>query len=190
MKLTIQNLSPSDLSTQLNTSLGRHVNFSTAGLEVTFYDAFTTDELVLAMAAVVIHEATDWALANAKKDARTQLDELAEVIRTKYLTSAPLQAATYINKARDAANYKGQGYPMPLDVMLYPYVDAEMRAAKDSIPKYAADRIITEATLYDSIKGAAIEFERRVAKIAVGAATTVEGVLAAKATGKVALNVL
>jgi hypothetical protein len=174
------NIHAGQLTLAIAKLLGRSVNFSINLGVMYIHDDLTAEEHDLVYQAVIAHEAVDWALLEAKQNAAVTLDTVAEEIRSKYLTSAPLQAATYINKARDALAYKQTNYHEPFDPVAYPYVDSEMRAAGDTLAKTAADRILTEAAMYDSVKGAAIEYERRKGKIAVSIATTVEEVETAK----------
>jgi hypothetical protein len=129
-------------------------------------------------------------LAEVQGAARARIDAAAETVRAQYLTSAPLQSITYLSKEADARAYAAAGYPTPFDALAYPYVVAEMRAAADATATAAADRIIGEAEQYKRIKGAAIEYERRRAKIRLGAAVDAAAVAAELAAGLAALELL
>lgn len=124
------------------------------------------------------------------------IDNKAEEIRKKYLTSYPLQGATYISKEADARAYKAAGYPTPFDEFTYQYVWAEMVANGDATAQIAADRIIYESDLYNNGtalikgKGPLIEKERRAAKVAIAAAADKTALDAALATGISALDAL
>ena len=194
MKFTItnqQDLDPAVLADELVTALGSHYGISTAGTEITTNTPDQPDPVAFqAVLDAHVANAVPRNLSKAKSQALNEIDQVAESIRAKYLTSAPLQAATYINKANDALRYKLDGYPTPFVSTSYPYVDSEMRANKDLTAKLAADRIIGEASMYDSIKGATIEFERRSGKIAVTAATLVADIELAKSTALTALRKL
>lgn len=133
----------------------------------------------------------DPTLDELKASAKAGIDARAEQVRAKYLTAAPLQSATYTEKAREAREFKAAGYPSaPFDPAAWPYVDAEMRAAGDATPQAACDRILAEAAQYAQVKGAAIEYERRHGKITVDAAGTLAAVSAAEAAAHAALKVL
>lgn len=127
----------------------------------------------------------------AKAAAKAGIDAKAEQVRAKYLTSAPLQSATYTEKAREAREFKAAGYPSaPFGPVTWPYVDAEMRAASDATPQAACDRILAEAAQYAQVKGAAIEYERRHGKITVDAAGTASAIATAEAAAHAALDAL
>jgi hypothetical protein len=194
MKFTITDastLDPAVLADELIAALGSNFGISTAGTEITTNTPEQPDEVAFqAVLDAHVANAVPRSLSKAKNQALAEIDQVAETIRAKYLTSAPLQAATYINKANDALRYKFDGYPTPFVATSYPYVDSEMRAAQDLTAQLAADRIIGEASMYDSIKGAAIEFERRSGKIAVSACTLVEDIQLAKSAAVTALKVL
>ena len=133
----------------------------------------------------------DLTLAERKTAAKKRIDAKAEQVRAKYLTAAPLQSATYVEKAREAREFKAAGYPSaPFAPATWPYVDAEMRAVGDTTPTAACDRILAEAAQYAQVKGAAIEYERRHGKIAVDAAGTSAAVSSAEATAMTALSAL
>lgn len=133
----------------------------------------------------------DPTLDELKAAAKVKIDIKAEEARRKYLTAAPLQSATYVEKAREAREFKAAGYPSaPFAPATWPYVDAEMRAAGDATPQAACDRILAEAAQYAQVKGAAIEYQRRAGKIAVDAAGTEAAITAAQATALAALDAL
>jgi hypothetical protein len=130
-------------------------------------------------------------IGDVKALAKSRIDIKAEQVRAKYLTAAPLQSATYVEKAREAREFKTAGYPSaPFAPATWPYVDAEMRAAGDATPQAACDRILAEAAQYAQVKGAAIEYERRHGKITVDAGGTIAVVNAAEAAALAALDVL
>lgn len=136
------------------------------------------------------------AVTNLKSIGFKIIDDKAEEMRKKYLTSAPLQGATYLSKEADAKAYKTAGYPTPFDEYTYQYVWAEMAANGDATAQIAADRIIAEAEAYNTGtalvkgKGPLIEKERRAAKIAINAAATVTDVNTAISAGISALDAL
>jgi len=125
-----------------------------------------------------------------------KIDEKAEEVRKRYLTSAPLQGATYISKEADARAYKAANYPTPFNEFTYQYVWAEMVANSDATAQIAADRIIAEADAYNNgtalVKGRGplIEKERRAAKIAITNAANKTALDLALANGLAALNAL
>lgn len=135
-------------------------------------------------------------IINYRFDLDTQIDAKAEEVRKRYLTSCPLQGATYISKEADARAYKAAGYPTPFNEFTYQYVWAEMIANGDATAQIAADRIIYEADLYNNGtalvkgKGPLIEKERRAAKIAIAAAADKTALDAALAAGISALDAL
>lgn len=133
----------------------------------------------------------DPTLDEVKSYAKARVDIKAEQARAKYLTAAPLQSATYVEKAREAREFKAAGYPpAPFNPVTWPYVDAEMRAASDATPQAACDRILAEAVQYAQVKGAAIEYERRAGKIAVDAGAAEAAINAAEAAALTALDAL
>jgi hypothetical protein len=162
-----------DLSRELTKAFGKFISFSTSGSTLQIHPPVSEADIELIKETIDSIIISDWFITLVKDRAKLEIDKVAEEIRSRYLTSAPLQAATYINKARDALQYKMAGYPEPFVPTLYPYVDSEMRAAEDTLAKDAADRILYEAGMYDSVKGASIEFERRKGKINVSNATSV-----------------
>lgn len=187
MQFTItnqQDLDPAALAEELIIVMGSNFGISTAGTTITTNSQpdLTPAQVTQFQAVLSAHVAAAPArkLSQAKTKALDEIDAVAEQVRAKYLTSAPLQAATYVNKANDALKYKLALYPVPFVPASYPYVDAEMRAAGDTTAQAAADRILLEASTYDSVKGAAIEYARRVGKIAVNSATTVTAITTAK----------
>lgn len=121
-------------------------------------------------------------LAQMKQRAKVRIDAVAEKVRGVFLTSAPLQAATYLEKAAEAREFRARGYPMnPFDPNEWSYVNAEMLAAGYPSPRHAADRILVEAKTFSQRKGAGIEYRRRYGKLRVDAATTPELVAAVEA---------
>lgn len=103
------------------------------------------------------------------------IDAQAGLTRTKYITNAPGQDATYQSKAADAAAYIAAGYPIA-NIVNYPWVQAEAKAINGATPttaqyKAAADGIIATQSQW-AILGASIEQQRRAGKIAVTNATT------------------
>lgn len=138
-----------------------------------------------------VHDTDPATVNKAKASAKARIDSKAEQVRAKYLTAAPLQSATYAEKAREAREFKAAGYPSaPFVPATWPYVDAEMRAASDATPQAACDRILAEAAQYAQVKGAAIEYERRHGKITVDAAGTASAIATAEAAAHAALDVL
>ncbi|RME58088.1 hypothetical protein D6779_07220, partial [Candidatus Parcubacteria bacterium] len=67
-------------------------------------------------------------LPHARAEAEKMIDEAAGQARARYITVAPGQEATYVEKARQAEAFKAAGYPTPVDVNLYPLIDAEVQA--------------------------------------------------------------
>lgn len=129
-------------------------------------------------------------LSNLQVAACSAIDQAAGITRQKYITTSPGQEATYIEKARQCDAYVAAGYPDTPDPIAYSYVIAE-QAARGGNTTYqqACDSILAERNQW-SVLGAKIEEARRKAKIAINAATTIEGAEVAKAVGLAELAVL
>ena len=110
-------------------------------------------------------------LADVKQAAKVSIDIQAGVARSRYITVAPGQEATYLLKSAQAQQYKDAGYSGTVPVM----VAAEQEAAGDASARAAADRILSEQDAW-VMKAAQIEKARRSGKIAVEAAADTVGV--------------
>lgn len=132
-------------------------------------------------------------LVAAQNAANAVIDAQAGTTRTKYITSAPGQDATYQSKATDAAAYKAAGYPSA-SIANYPWVQAESKAINGATPtaaqyQAAADGIIATQAQW-AVIGSSIEQQRRAGKIAVAAAATPALVTVAQAAAITALQAL
>lgn len=128
------------------------------------------------------------ALDELKSAACADIDQAAGVTRSKYITTAAGQEATYTEKARQCEAYKAAGYPATPDPVGHAYVIAEANA-KGCTYREACDAILAERDQW-AVLGAKIEEARRKAKINIAAATTAEAVEAALQTGLTELAAL
>lgn len=119
-------------------------NLVTEAEEGTF--TFSPDEVLLLSADVI-------PLATLRSQACDKVDQAAGAARSRYLTVAPGQEATYIAKELSARAYKAAGYPS--DTTAYPWIAAES-VATGATPTVAADNIIATADAWAAI-GAQIE---------------------------------
>lgn len=110
-------------------------------------------------------------LDDMKKSAKASIDAEAGISRSRYITVAPGQEATYLLKSAQAQQYKDAGY----SGVVPPMVAAEQEAAGDISARAAADRILAEQMDWVA-KAAQIEKARRAGKIAVDAAGDAAGV--------------
>lgn len=107
----------------------------------------------------------DQPLSDAKTEAQTNIDAAAGMVRLRYITDVPGQAATYAEKRTQADAYvAAPDGPVP------PFVQAEADAMGVT-PLQAAQYILATAQAWEQI-GPAIERERRRGKLLVGAAAT------------------
>ena len=119
-------------------------------------------------------------------EAKREIDEAAGRTRAKYITTVQGQAETYQMKAADAEAYKAAGYPA--DTTNHPWVAAEA-AAQGKTPQQATDFLLATRAQWVQL-GTEIERVRLQGKIAVAAATTIHGVLAAKRAAIAALEAM
>jgi|GEM_PF-6983004 len=123
-----------------------------------------------------------------KAGSATEIDQKAGQVRSKYITTAAGQEATYTEKARQCEAYKAASYPATPDPVGHAYVIAEA-SAKGCSYQAACDAILAERDQWAEL-GARIEEARRKAKIAIAAASTAEAVEAALQTGLAELAAL
>lgn len=116
-------------------------------------------------------------LEEVKLDGLARIDSAAGQARLRYITDVPGQSGTYLIKAEQAKAFiaaSGQG-------AVPPYVQAEADAT-GMPPLQAAQYIDAVSTAWADQLGPIIERERRIGKIAVEEATTVEEVYTAQDT--------
>lgn len=133
------------------------------------------------------------AIDGARTSAQTAIDAEAGAARSRYITVAPGQEATYMLKEAQARAYAAAGYPSAT-VADYPMVEAESQALHGAAPtaaqiKSAADSIIAQADAWIA-KAAQIERARIAGKRAVGAAVDVTGVETARTAAVAELGLL
>lgn len=110
-----------------------------------------------------------------KRSAKADIDAAAGTARSRYITVAPGQEATYLLKSRQARDYQVAGYMGSVPEL----VQSEMDAAGDATPQAATDRILAEEAAWVTL-AATIERQRRAGKIAVDAAADEAAVYAAR----------
>jgi hypothetical protein len=120
-----------------------------------------------------------------KTNAQNQIDQVAGTARSRYITIAPGQEATYLSKFLDAQTYLQATNP---DLTNYPYVAAES-AASGTDPGTAAQSIMTQAKLWAK-KGAQIEQARLSGKYQINTAGDTSSVATLLAQTLSALNAL
>ena len=125
---------------------------------------------------------------DVRSAAAAKVDLAAGATRSKYITTAPGQEATYTEKARQCEAYKAAAYPATPDPVGHAYVIADANAKSCSY-RVACDAILAERDQW-AVLGARIEEARRKAKIAITAASTAEAVEAALQTGLAELAAL
>ena len=127
-------------------------------------------------------------LDELKAQAKIEIDNQAGVTRSKYITVAPGQEATYISKEQQARAYKAAGYPA--STADYPYIAAEVAANEgDLTATEAADQIIAKADEW-AVLGAIIEQTRLAGKRDVDSRIKDTTVIAARDAAIAALQAL
>ena len=154
-----------------------HESIPTPNIEITddeWYDFIENQDLrkvdPVEKKIVVIDPVVDIALE--KKTAKRLIDNAAEAKRSEYITSGDGQAATYLEKAKQAEDYIKAGYPS--DTTGYLLIQAEANATGKT-PTDAANDIVATRNYWIMIM-AQIEEIRRSAKIGIDDATTIEEV--------------
>jgi hypothetical protein len=107
-------------------------------------------------------------LETQRAQALAAIDGKAGAVRSRYITIAGGQEATYLMKASQSKAFKDAGYPIE-NIASYPLVKAEADATEDTY-QHAADVILYTEGLWGEI-AANIERERRKGKIRVTNAT-------------------
>lgn len=95
-------------------------------------------------------------VASFREFAKARIDILAGEVRSKYLTIAPGQEATYVSKEAECRQFKADGYPE--DLGPYLWVQAEMDATGFTAQE-AADAVIFQADQW-KVLGSMIERTR------------------------------
>lgn len=127
-------------------------------------------------------------LTTVQNAALELIDRAAGAARSRYITVADGQEATYMEKARQCENYRADGYPPTPDPVSHSYVIAEKNARGSSYQE-AADAILAERDAW-AVTGAAIEELRRRTKIAVANATDATAAINSRDAGISALAAL
>jgi len=134
------------------------------------------DAIIAALSALVAaKDAREYVaptLEEAQAAGRADIDSVAGQARSRYITVAPGQEMTYLEKSDQAADYVTAGYPA--DTSNYPFVQAEMNATGQS-KEDAADGILAQKSAWIAV-GVQIEEHRLGGKAAVDAATDLAGV--------------
>lgn len=125
-------------------------------------------------------------LDQIKENGKLQIDNVAGNARTRYITSAPGQEMTYLEKSEEAADYAAAGYPA--DTTNYPFVAADATAYSIT-PQQAADQILAQRAVWITA-GAQIEQVRLNGKNQVNTATTQQDVQLIVETTISALNAI
>lgn len=125
-------------------------------------------------------------LDQIKENGKLQIDNVAGNARTRYITSAPGQEMTYLEKSEEAADYAAAGYPA--DTTNYPFVAADATAYSIT-PQQAADQILAQRAVWITV-GAQIEQVRLNGKNQVNTATTQQDVQLIVETTISALNAI
>lgn len=110
-------------------------------------------------------------IADLEAELLARIDREAGAFRTRFITSVPGQAQTYVEKEREALAYQADPNAS------YPFLTAEAAATGSTVAAVAA-LIAGTASAWRNL-GAAIEGQRMGAKQAVKAAATYSGKLAA-----------
>jgi hypothetical protein len=113
-----------------------------------------------------LHVAMPGGLDAARTKAKAEIDAAAGVARSRYITTVPGQAETYLAKAAEARAYINAGEPS--DLATWSWIAAEVRATGNS-PGGAAGSILANEANWTAL-GTAIEEIRLTAKRAVDAA--------------------
>ena len=126
------------------------------------------------------------ALDDLKDQAKVDIDNHAGTIRSKYITVAPGQEMTYMEKSEEAADFVTAGYPA--DTSNYPFIQAEMDAT-GLTKEQAADGILAQKSAW-IVVGATIEKTRLSGKAQVDAAVDQDGVNTAVTNTKALLDAI
>lgn len=117
-------------------------------------------------------------LHSAKGSALSVIDEEAGRARLRYITSVPGQAETYTRKEQQAREWSASGFVGDAP----PFIAAEAEALGRT-HQSVAEEVIALADQWANVTGPVIEACRRKWKVAIEAATTIEGVTAARDAG-------
>ncbi len=146
------------------------------------------DDIIAALPTILAAREARLAAARTLEDARAEgklvIDASAGRARSRYITTAPGQEMTYLEKSEQAADYVTAGYPA--DTSNYPFIQAEMNATGLS-KEDAADGILAQKSAWIAI-GVQIEEHRLGGKAAVDAATDLAGVDSAVAAAVALLD--
>ncbi len=134
------------------------------------------DAVIAALPALIAAKAAREYVAPTLEEARAagkvEIDDAAGAARGRYITVAPGQEMTYLEKSEQAADYVTAGYPA--DTSNYPFIQAEMNATGLS-KEDAADGILAQKSAWISV-GVLIEEHRLGGKANIDAATDLAGV--------------
>lgn len=114
-------------------------------------------------------------LEAAREWARNEIDRVAGVARSRYITVTPGQDATYQAKYADAQAFVRAGYP-EADLALYPWVGKEAEAT-GMTPREAADSIKAVGDPWNMVIGPTIEGLRIGGKTALAGLETISAVV-------------
>lgn len=121
-----------------------------------------------------------------RREARQDIDAAAAEARMRYLTRLPGQDMVYAAKLAQAQGYI-TAHAADIQAEVPPYVAADVAVA-GCTALAAAQAIVAAADAFHAGAGPQIEQARRAGKLAVQAATTAEGIEAAKASALQALQ--
>lgn len=102
-------------------------------------------------------------IAEMRLRLQKRIDDIAGEVRSKYITIAPGQEATYISKETECRKFKADSYP-EANLDQYVWVKAEKEATEAVTGQVAADAIILQADQWKML-GSAIEKVRRAGKL-------------------------
>lgn len=124
-------------------------------------------------------------LDELRRVATREVDGTAELVRLRYITPGSGQAGTYIEKAKQAEDFRSAGYPA---ASVPPMVQAEADAT-GATAQAACDVILATRDAW-LVKGAQIERERRRGKVNIDGAADAGAVVAARDAAIAALDAL
>lgn len=123
-------------------------------------------------------------LEEAKATGKSEIDSMAGTVRSKYITVAPGQEMTYLEKSDQATDFVAAGYPA--DTSSYPFIQAEMDATGQT-KEQAADGILAQKSAWITV-GSAIEEHRLYGKAQVDVAVNLAEVDTAVANATALLD--
>lgn len=168
------------IDTDLNNRVDLFVDFAGGVIDDCVYDPQTSEFEVPGVTDQALQDTLDnWAtlyadwqtttapnIGEMREAGNAVIDAHAGATRMKFITVAPGQEMTYLEKADEAADFVAAGYPA--DLSSYPFIQAEVNATGQTATE-AADAIIAQKGAWITI-GSEIEEHRMTGKTQMASA--------------------